>query len=301
MRNLIYFNNFTANRQIAAIACFTLVSVLPMRATTITGELGSAGPGFWAIVTNSNNPHLNGPGTTNGNVAVTNPGTTLFLDSSLGTAVNGNVAMAPGGTVSHPLQVTGSISTNLSSNVLSDASAAETYFAGLAATNTLTSLSSTPTITSAPGATNVFHITDGNLGGNTLTLSGDANSQFIFDITAGDLRLNSGHINLMGGLLPSDVLFNVENGDLSTSGGLMQESVINGIVLVSTGNVNMSPGRINGELISLSTGTFQIVSGGNVDSTSVTPEPQSYSIAGLGLLILAGGAWRRKARRASRS
>lgn len=287
----------------SAVAAFLLCATArPLPAATIASELGTAGPAFWAIVTNSNNPHLNGPGTTNGNVAVTNPGTVLSLDTSIGSgiAINGNVVLSTGSSVSHPTQVSGSITTNpaLTTQVLADATAAETFFTAQAANNGLSTLTTTQTINSAgPGATNIFHISNANLGNNVLTLNGDANSQFIFDITAGGLTLNSGKIVLTGGLLPSDVLFNIESGDLSTSGGLGNESVISGIVLGSaTTAVNLSPGLINGELISLGTGTFQLASGASVNMTPpppTVPEPQTYSIAGLGLLVLAGIAWRK--------
>ncbi len=287
-------------RGLSAIAAGLLcVTAMPLPAATIASEFGSAGPSFWAIVTNSNSPHLNVPGTINGNVAVTKPGTVLSLHSSNPFAIDGNVVLSTGSGVSHPAEVTGSITANqaLMTQVLTDATNAAAFFTGLAANNALSALTTTQTINSSgPGATNIFHISNATLGSNVLTLNGDANSQFIFDITSGDLRLSSGMIDLTGGLLSTDVLFNIESGDLATSGGLNNESVINAIVLggAST-NVHMSRGSINGELIALSTGTFRIVSGGSVNMTPppAIPEPQTYSIVGLGLLVLVGMAWRR--------
>jgi hypothetical protein len=273
----------------------------PAGATSIANELGSAGPAFWAIVTNSNNPHLNGPGTTTGNVAVTRNGATLSLDSSNAYAVVGNVSLASGATVSHPAQVTGSNVSNVSlSGVLNDAAAAAAYFQSLSATNGTTSIVNSTTIASAGvGATNVLNINKFNLGNQqTLTLSGDSNSQFILNLTDG-ITLNSGLIKLIGGLTPSDVLFNVVSGNLQTSGGLGNESVINGIVLVgANGQVAMSPGRINGELISLTTGNFQIVSGGSVNrvppASGAVPEPSTYFLSALGFAGLALLGWGRK-------
>jgi MYXO-CTERM domain-containing protein len=294
--------NLTSHARIRAIGSIALLSALPLAASTITSQLGSAGPGSWAIVTNSNNPHINGPGMTNGNVAITNPTGKFNLDNPNG--VNGNVVLAPGATLANTGTITGSVSYTLPTNVLMDAQGAETTFTNLGTGLSPISITGTQTINSSgPGATNVFNVSNFNLGSNVLTLNGGASDQFIFDITSGGLTVNSGKVVLTGGLLPSDVLFNVESGDLSTSGGLNNESVITGIVLVGNGNVNMSPGQVNGELISLTTGTFQIVSGANVNSpqTPSVPEPQTYSMAGLGLLVLAGIGWRRRVTRSSQT
>jgi len=281
-------------------ASLAALTVAPSGAATIVDELGSAGPSFWAIVTDSTNPHLNGPGTTNGNVAVTHNNGTLSLDSSNAYAITGNVSLAAGASVSHPAQVTGSIFTNVSLNgVLSDATTAASYFQTLAPTNAITSITNSTMITSSGvGATNVLSVNNFNLGHDlTLTLKGDSTSQFIINISGG-MTLNAGKINLVGGLLPSDVLFNVVSGNLKTSHGLNDESVINGIVLVSSnGSVQMSPGLINGELISLSAGDFQIVSGGSVNQTippSSVPEPSTYPLSILGLAAGAFFRWRRQ-------
>jgi hypothetical protein len=81
-------------------------------------------------------------------------------------------------------------------------------------------------------------------------LNGPAGSQFVIN-DSGDLTLNSGRINLTGGLTPDDVVVDLTSSgnNLSSSGGLNNESVINGIVLDAVDGVAMALGLINGELI----------------------------------------------------
>lgn len=292
--------------RIAVLGACLAVCFSPVWADSIVAELGVAGPEYYGIVTNSAAPHMNGPGTSNGNVAVLNSGASLQLAGSAGPSISGNVYLANGASVQPATgQVTGSTLSLPNANVIaSTAASAAGYFGNLAPTNSISSITSTEAITSSgSGATNVLDISNFKLGNQqVLTLSGGAHDQFVFNITGG-LTLNSGEIQLAGGLLPTDVVFNVESGDLQTSGGLNNESVINGILLAGANtSIAMSPGMINGELISLTTGNFQIVSGGSVNQISpapTVPEPATYLITGLGFVGL--GSWHWRANRCERS
>jgi hypothetical protein len=101
--------------------------------------------------------------------------------------------------------------------------------------------------------------------------------------------LNSGKILLTGGIGVTDVIFNIEasGNAISTSGGLNNESVINGIVLAPNSGVAMSPGLINGELIAGGS-TIHLVSGGSVDGVPV-PVPAPLIGRGLPVLLAVGG------------
>jgi hypothetical protein len=97
---------------------------------------------------------------------------------------------------------------------------------------------------------------------------------------SGNIVLNSGHIVETGGLLNKDVVFNV-GGKVQTSGGVNQESVINGIVLDLNGQIALSPGAIDGELIAGGNNP-QLVSGASV----TVPEPSSLLLLSMGIFGL---------------
>ena len=153
-----------------------------------------------------------------------------------------------------------------------DANNASSTFAALTPTLSNTSISGNTTINLAPGV-NVADLTGINLGGsNVLTLNGPAGSEVIFNISGG-LTLNSGRVALTGGLTPADVVFNLTgNQAFATSGGLNQESVLEGIVLNPHGQVHLTPGRVIGEIIAGD--NINIASGGSIAS----PVPETSSL-----------------------
>jgi hypothetical protein len=271
------------------------------RADFISNTLGSAGPSNFAVLTLSGAQDiaLNGPGTTNGNVGISSG--TLALNGSNGPSVNGNVLLASGATLQQPQLVNGNIFTNQNlSQANTDARNAAATFAGLASTTGMpTAVNGTTTINGGPGL-NVANLTGINLGnGQTLTLNGPAGSQFV--INSPNMVLNSGKVQLTGGVTPADVVFNLTGtgNNLQTSGGLNNESVINGTVLNANGGVAMAPGLINGELIAGGQ-SVHLVSGASVQSpppTPSVPEPASavlMVLGGFGMSVLVRRSRRRK-------
>jgi len=122
-----------------------------------------------------------------------------------------------------------------------------------------------------------------NLGnGQALTLNGPPGSQFVIN-DSGNFILNSGMINLTGGLTDNDVVFNVTatGNAIQTSGGLNNEAVVNGILLAPNSGVALAPGLINGELIAGGS-TIHLVSGASIVDTTpttvTTPEPASFAL-----------------------
>jgi hypothetical protein len=263
---------------------FTILLAPSAQADTISSALGVAGPSNYAILflSTSGQPQMNGPGTTTGNVGY-NGSTNLQLNGSNGPEINGNLILGNNATVNNPGQVTGTIFTNQSAQLNAAQAAAISagaFFNGLTPTSVLTSVNGTATIIGTAGL-NVIDLTGINLGnGQTLTLNGPAGAQFVINVS-GDIVLNSALIQETGGLLATDVVFNV-GGKVQTSGGLNNLSVINGIVLDLTGQIAMAPGAINGELIAGGNNP-QIVSGGSVHGVTNVPEPSSLLLLSMGV------------------
>jgi hypothetical protein len=291
---------------LALVAAGTLLPGSAARADFISATLGSAGPSNWAILSTGSGTDfaLNGPGTTVGNVGVGGTGN-LQLNSSNATAIIGNVYLSTGASLNNPNQVTGSVFTNQNaflSHAATDARNAATTFAALAATNSTTAIgNSTGTINGTAGV-NVLKITGLNLSGK-VTLSAPAGGQFVIN-DSGGFTLNSGQIDLAGRLTASDVVFNLTGSgpDVHTSGGLNNESVINGIVLAEDRSLEFAPGLVNGEVITDSN-HLHFVSGASVNQatpppgplprgTPTAPEPASVVLLGLGLPALLAYAYR---------
>ena len=264
------------------------------KANTISATLGVAGPSNYAILflSTSGQPQMNGPGTTNGNVGY-NGSTSLQLNGSAGPEINGNLILGNNATVNNLAQVTGTIFTNQSAQLNAAQAAAisaSAVFNGLTPTSVLTVVNGTTTIIGSAGL-NVIDLTGITLGnGQTLTLSGPAGAQFVINVS-GNIVLNSASIVETGGVLNTDVVFNV-TGKVQTSGGLNNLSMINGIVLDLTGQIAMAPGAINGELIAGGNNP-QIVSGGFVNGTTTVPEPSSLLLLSMGVVGLLLLGWRR--------
>jgi hypothetical protein len=184
---------------------FVLTNAHETRADYISSELGPAGPSNYAILalSGTNNLQMNGPGTTTGNVGI-NSAINAGLNSSNHPriAINGNVYLATGASVSNPAQVNGTIFTNQNSTL----GAANT--AAVNAASDFSKLSPTTSITTGPGGNLVLNaapnangvtvasVPNGiNLGnGQTLTLNGPAGSQFV--INSPTMTLNSGKVVL---------------------------------------------------------------------------------------------------------
>jgi choice-of-anchor A domain-containing protein len=257
----------------------------------ISGTLDGAGSGDFAILAldTSTHLHINGPAPqgTIGNVGVVNPTADFHLDGP--NSITGNVLVS--GSASQ-FQNTGTVSGSILANQSATLNAANTAalnaastFAGLSGTSE-GAINGTTTINATnPGGVNVFDVTGINLGnGQTLTLNGPPGTEFIVD-DSGGITLNSGRILLTGGVTAADVVFNITgNGSISTSGGLNNESVLNGILLAPNSSVALSPGQINGELIA--GGSIDLASGAEVIGVPPIPEPSTWVmvLGSLGLL-----------------
>jgi Ice-binding-like len=244
-------------------------------------SLGTAGPGNFAVLetgTGGLSVHVSGggsaPGIT-GNVGINSNGT-LTLDNQ--TFVHGNVTLGTGAQVSTSGNgaVTGTTTTNQAAmtQAATDANNAATAAAALAVSGGGVGVSSiTTTTTLTPG---VYDISNFNLNQKTVTL--EAGGSYVFDITGGITINGPGGVSLASGLSPADVLYNVESGTVHFSGG-GNTAVLNGIVLALNSDVQLSPGVVNGEIIS--SHNIQLTSGADV--VGVVPE------ASTNVLLILGG------------
>ena len=301
-------------------------------AEVIQSTLGSAGPDNWAILSLGGNiavqdtVTLNGPGTTIGNVGATST-TDLALNSSSAPAILGNVYMGntsnfngsaaningPGG------QIQGTIFTNqdtLLNAASAQALAAHITFDNLPNTFTVAggSISGTKTLTATVNGANVTDLTNITLGNNeilTLDGAGLADAQFVINFN-GVISLNGsatgGKILLTGGLTSHDVLFNYTGsatGDVvkssGGSSGSTPNAVFSGVYLVTSADVNLSPGVVYGEIIGASSGNkITLVSGSEVvNPPSSVPVPAALPAGLAGMAAL--GVWRWRKNRQSMS
>jgi hypothetical protein len=112
--------------------------------------------------------------------------------------------------------------------------------------------STNATINGAAGATYVLNLANLALNASTLTLTGDATTNYVINVTKFMSLANNSHIVLSGGLQPQHVLFNLRNiaaYDVTLSGG----STVDGIILASNRAVKLTGASVvTGEVISRS-------------------------------------------------
>jgi hypothetical protein len=131
------------------------------------------------------------------------------------------------------------------------------------------------TVTTIFGAAgvNVICVKDISLSGKQITLTGPASAKFIFNIS-GKLVLTGGgagpqiRVDTSAGLQPSAVLYNLlgSGPDVAFSGGgggvTCCAAIVDGTILAPYRKIALSPGLVNGEVISGM--NISIVSGSSV-------------------------------------
>ncbi len=228
---------------------------------TIDQYLGSASPAGagapWAMISLGNFT-ANGGGTDNGNVAVASGAATLNNPF----AINGKLYLGQGVSYSSNITPTGGETSDpaLVSQAASDARTASSDFSGLTATQNVGTLGNNSSVTGG-GGFNVIDATGISLTNGTLTLTGNASSVFVINVN-GDFTVSNGGVVLSGGVLATNVVWNI-SGNLTISGGGAGGATFYGTALDVTGQVTVHDDTWNGEIIG---GTITDTSGFTVNS-----------------------------------
>ena len=164
-----------------------------------------------------------------------------------------------------------------------DAVALSNTASGLAPTQTFGAINGAQTIT-GNGGLNVINIA--SLSNPDLTITGNANDKFVFNIS-GNFATN--HVMVLNGVNASQILWNMTG----TSGNIFQTSggdTLYGTFLATHGgDFQFSNLHLTGQLINTA-GHMQIVSGSQV----AIPEPGTISLIAFGAFALVGALKRMK-------
>jgi hypothetical protein len=281
-----------------------LLGLLPVQRAAAAINLGTAGPGDWALLdigsgsVTVENVSLSGNSAVNGNAGISSPD---ILTMSGGSFINGDLYL--GNTASTNFSggsgVNGTTFTNQDPKLTqarTDALAAAAFYAGLGGTPTTIDTNS-GNLTLTPGT---YALSSFSLGGSqTLTLNGAGD--FVFNISGLFSLAGSSQIILAGGATDADVLYNITG---TTSTNQSGTSIIHGIILAPNASVVVDGGVGAPPHV----GVFgEVISGGNAAGVAVDihsgsaiqgiPEPSVFAlITGVGGLGVIGRAIFRRRR-----
>ena len=187
--------------------------------------------------------------------------------------ITGTVNLGPGAKFSNSSHGTVNVANNVDlTGEINAAYAANANAANLSCDQTFVKLdgNGVNTITGGPGL-NVICVGDIVLAGKTILLSGPAEARFIINVTGKFVLTGGGggpQIRVTGGVLPKDVLYNIigTGADVAFSGGGggvdCCKAIVDGTLLAPFRKIALSPGLVNGEVISGK--DISIVSGSSV-------------------------------------
>ena len=187
--------------------------------------------------------------------------------------VTGEVHLGPGAKFSNSSHDTVNVVQNVDlSAEISAAYADAAAAASLPCSQSFAKLdgSSVTTIVGGVGI-NVICVGDVVLGGKQVTLTGPAGAKFILNVSGKFVLTGGGagpQIRVAGGVQPKDVLYNIigAGADVAFSGGGggvdCCKAVVDGTLLAPLRKINLSPGLVNGQIISGK--DISIVSGSSV-------------------------------------
>ena len=236
------------------------------------------------------------------------------------TVVNGNVGVGPYSTFTHGIDATingklfydntdtlpiitgtitgGTVQQSMTQAVMDAVSASNTA-AGLAATQTFSTLTENQIIT-GNGGLNVIVITGDVTLKKGLTLSGGASDRFIFVFTGSDatsahqVTLSGMTMTLVGGVVANNILW-----DLNGGGGnvvISSGATVDGTFLAPFRSITVDNATINGRVIGGgspnptdgSLNFLSIHSSSQINAPAAVPEPSSMLLLGTALAALVG-------------
>src|SRR5271157_868233 len=272
-------------------------------AATVMSDFGLAGPSYYGLlVLGAGTLSWSGGGSeVVGNVGVS--GSTSCSFSGSGTITGTLFESAAGLCSTGGVHVSTPVVQNFST-ISANANAAVTDFSTMTSNATPTGTgynSSNQTIngnatitalTNPGGGFTVVGLTSVTLGsGNTLTINGTWSSQVVIDITGG-LSNQSGDILLTGGIVPGDVVFNIEGtGDALDIRGAGHTSSGIFLALNNTWHNHLEDQNIEGEVIT--GGNLQVISNPFITEVA-TPEPGTWMLLAGGFALLGACPWRRR-------
>jgi hypothetical protein len=208
------------------------------------------------------NVSINGPpGGILGNICIASGGSLQMSGSEY---IAGMVELGAGAKFQNSSSgVVGGVVNNVDlSSEIAAAYAANTANAALPCTQHFTTLDgkSVTAITGGHGL-NVICVQDIVLNGTQILLTGPSDAQFIFNVTGKFVLTGGGlgpqiRVNASAGILPSAVLYNILGGgqDVAFSGGgggvSCCAAIVDGTILAPYRKIALSPGLVNGEVIS---------------------------------------------------
>lgn len=283
-----------------------VLGLIPAQRTlALPVDLGTAGPGNWALleisglygpagyIAENDGENVSGAaappvGSINGNVGLANVSSMTTSAGNFpikGTVFVGDQSSVDAATVGNAtLVVKDASSQALTRQAAIDARAASTAAAALTTSGGGVGVSSiTAGGTINPG---VYNLTDLALpNGAVLNLA--AGGSYVFNIS-GTLKLDHAQILTAAGLSEADVLFNVTGTHgVAFSGGLATESVLHGIILAPDASISLTPGLVVGEMIGGE--NINIASGGTIQGVPSVPDAGStLLLMSIGLGCLAG-------------
>ncbi|HEV7925800.1 MAG TPA: hypothetical protein VGR14_10605 [Verrucomicrobiae bacterium] len=246
-------------------------------------ELGAAGPQNWAVLDQGNFSISDPTGYVTGNI-----GDVRGNVSTGGSAgVTGSVYLGSAASYSGPAPSGGTvINSSLPGLDLASANTAALYYDSLNLHANFTSAPSAGTV-----AAGVYNITGGwSPSGGTYNLT--AGQVYVFNISGGNFA-PSGAFTLHDST-PWDVIINVSgNGNVQSSGGGGTWPTLDAILLTQGGNIQLTPGQVNGEIIAAGPNSqINIASRGAVNGVTPVPEPRTFIAGALLLLPLAASVFR---------
>jgi hypothetical protein len=290
---------------------------------TDLNQISGSGFGSYGLIVESNASNslsLSSSTTINGSVALGSPTNGSAMVQGNGATINGNVDFAAGSLSAGTMgaTVSGSINPNVTNaaNAVSDAmSLSSSYGAVTGSLLTGTGAVSLNVATNPGGEYNsesnehVYSLSTSSKM-TSITITAAAGQYVVINVGAGSSKNWSLiAVTLSGGITADDVLFNVLTTGNLTSGNA-QNDTINADVIDLAGNVNINQVTLNGRLAcnignqscTVGSNTFLYQpspSGSQSGGDPPAPEPVTFTLAGAGLLALAFGLRRVKARRSS--